>query len=135
MVEIHLNTLQTNFEKSPFWKLIGLQVKEVREGHVELYLPFSPSLLNIQSSVHGGVYASVLDATMGMVGRTLGFDHVLTMQMNVQFLKPVVEGIIYSEATVISQSRSTILAEGKLFDENQNLIAHCTGSFKVSMDK
>ena len=131
MTNIFLDTVKTDFKTSPFWEFIGLQMRELQEGHVNLYLPFNPSFNNVRNSVHGGVYASVLDTAMGMAGRSLGFDEVMTIQMNIQFLKPIIEGAIYSEATVIHQSRSTVLVEGKLFDEEKNLIAHSTGTFKV----
>ena len=52
--------------------------------------------------------------------------------MDIQLLKPAIEGVIYSEATVIHKRRSTVLAEGKLVDKERNLIAHSTGTFKVS---
>ena len=132
VTDSYLKTVKADFKKSPFWEFIGLQMKELQVGHVELHLPFNPSFLNVRNSVHGGVYASVLDTTMGMAGRSLGFDEIITIQMNIQFLKPILEGAIYSEATVVHQSRSTVLVEGKLFDEEKNLIAHSTGTFKVS---
>ncbi len=69
---------------------------------------------------------------MGMAGRSLGFNEVMTIQLSIQYLKPVIESAIYSEATVVHQSRSTVLVEGKLFDEEKNLVAHSTGTFKVS---
>ncbi|WP_438314420.1 PaaI family thioesterase [Sporosarcina sp. FA9] len=130
-MENHLDIVREDFKTSPFWDFIGLQMKELKKGYVELYLPYNPNFRNVRDSIHGGIYASVLDTTMGMAGRTLGSDEVMTIQMNIQFLKPVVEGGIYSEASVISESRSTVLIEGRLFDENKNLIAHSVGTFRV----
>ena len=85
---------------SPFWEFIGLELLEIKEGHVELLLPFKISFKNTQNTVHGGIFASVLDTTMGMAGKSLGFDEAMTIQMNIHFLKPVLEGAIYSETTV-----------------------------------
>lgn len=127
----HLDVVREDFKTSPFWDFIGLQMKELKKGFVELYLPYNPNFRNVRDSIHGGIYASVLDTTMGMAGRTLGSDEVMTIQMSIQFLKPVVEGAIYSEASVISESRSTALIEGRLFDEDKNLIAHSVGTFRV----
>ncbi|MFD1927966.1 PaaI family thioesterase [Sporosarcina siberiensis] len=130
-MESHLDIVREDFKTSPFWDFIGLQMKELKKGYVELYLPYNPNFRNVRDSIHGGIYASVLDTTMGMAGRTLGSDEVMTIQMSIQFLKPVVEGGIYSEASVISESRSTALIEGRLFDEDKNLIAHSVGTFRV----
>lgn len=131
MEMVYLNTILEDFEKSPFWRLMGLQVKKLQIGYAELYLPFNPFLLNRRKTVHGGIYASVLDTTMGMAGVSTGFDQILTIQMNIQFIQPITEGTIYSEAKVIHQKRNTLLIEGKLIDEEKKLIAHSTGTFKV----
>lgn len=56
----------------------------------------------------------------------------MKIELNIQFLKPVIESTIYSEAKVVHQRRSTVLVEGKLFDDEKNLIAHSPGTFKVS---
>lgn len=132
MTNSNLDKVKPDFKTSPFWEFIGLEMKELQKGPVELYLPYNPAFNNVRNSVHGGVYASVLDTTMGMAGRSLGFDEVMTIQRNIQFLKSVIEGAIYSEALVVHQSRSTVFVEGILFDEEKNLIAHSTGMFKVS---
>ncbi len=128
----HLAKVREGFKDSHFSEYIGLQMEEVEEGRVTLSLPYLTSLENIQNTVHGGIYATVLDTTMGMTCRSLGFDTAITIQMSIQFLKSVSKGTIYSEATVINQGRSTALVEGRLFDEDRNLIAYSTGTFRVS---
>ena len=51
--------------------------------------------------------------------------------MNVHFLKAVCKGAIYSTGNVIQQNRSTTLVEAELFDEEENRLAHSTGTFRV----
>lgn len=130
-----LAKIRKDFEESPYWQFLGLEVKELREGHVELRLPYNASFGNVSKLVHGGVLASILDMSMGMLGRSIGYDQVMTLHMSIQFLKAVDKGNIYSQASVINEGRSTSLLEVKLYDEERNIIAHSTGTFRLAKNK
>ncbi|USK44012.1 PaaI family thioesterase [Cytobacillus oceanisediminis] len=132
MTPEHLKKVKTDFESSPFWNFIGLELRELREGHVLLALPLQKEFINVRNSVHGGIYASILDTAMGMAGRSLGYDEVATLHLNIQYLKSVMDGTVYSDAEIVHQNRSTVLIEGRLKNEDGELIGHCTGTFKLS---
>ncbi|MCS0788577.1 PaaI family thioesterase [Bacillus sp. CMF12] len=132
MTAEHLQKVRADFEGSPFWNFIGLRLKELKEGYVLLALPIQKDFINVRNSVHGGIYASVMDTAMGMAGRSLGYDEVATLHLNIQYLKSVMDGTVYSEAEIIHQNRSTVLIEGRLKNEDGELIGHCTGTFKLS---
>lgn len=123
--------IREGFKQSRFSEFIGLQLDAVSEGKVTLSLPYQTSLENMQQTVHGGVYATVLDTVMGLTCRSLGYDAAITIQMSIQFLKPVRQGTIYADASIISHNNKTMLVEGRLYDEDKNLIAHSTGNFRV----
>ncbi|MCM3740931.1 PaaI family thioesterase [Oceanobacillus luteolus] len=120
-----------DFEESNFWKFIGLELEKVEAGSVTLKLPIKSSFMNVRESVHGGIYATILDTAMGFSARSLGFDEVITLEMNVHFLKAVREGTVYAIGNTIHQNRSTALMEAVLVDENDNQLAHSTGTFRV----
>ncbi|WP_423408342.1 PaaI family thioesterase [Heyndrickxia sp. MSNUG] len=127
-----LQKVRADFESSPFWNFIGLQLKVLKEGYVLLALPIQQEFINVRNSVHGGIYASVLDTAMGMAGRPLGFNGVATLHLNLQYLKSVLDGMVYSEAEIIHQNRNTVFIEGRLKNEDGELLGHCTGTFKIS---
>lgn len=126
-----MTSLQAEFEASPFWNLLEMEVVKLEEGNVVLSLPYKKALDNVRHTIHGGVYMSVLDTTMGCLCRSVGYDDAITIQMNTQFLKPVIEGSIRATASIISQTRSTMLVEGKLFNDEDALIGFSTATFKV----
>lgn len=132
MTTEHLQIVRSDFENSPFWNFIGLELKELEEGHVLLALPIKKEFINVRNSVHGGIYASVLDTAMGMAGRSLGFDEVATLHLDIQYLNSVMDGTVYSEASIIHQNRNTVFIEGRLKNEDGELLGHCTGTFKLS---
>lgn len=120
-----------DFKSSEFWKFIGLELEEMKKGNVTLKLPIQSSFLNVKDSVHGGIYASILDTAMGFSARSLGFEAVTTLEMNVHFLKGASSGTVYAIGNVIHENRSTVLMEAELFDENDNKLAHSTGTFRA----
>lgn len=128
----YLEKVRQDFETSAFWKFAGLQMKKLEEGDVELYLPYRSEYDNVRGTIHGGMYMSILDTTMGMLCRSLGSDNVMTIEMSTHFLKPAVQEAVHSKASVINRGRSTALVEGKLFNENDELVAHCTATFKLN---
>ncbi|SEQ97325.1 PaaI family thioesterase [Piscibacillus halophilus] len=126
-----INTIQQDFEKSPFWRFVGLEVHEASKGNVKLKLPIKNDFMNVRETVHGGVLVSIVDTTMGFTCKSLGFDEVITLQLNTNFVKSVSEGTLYSEGKIISRTRSTAIVEGQIFDEQGELLVHCNGTFKL----
>jgi len=120
-----------DFESSNFWNFIGLELGEIKEGSVTLKLPIKKDFHNVKNTVHGGMYASILDTTMGFSARSLGYDAVTTLDMDIHFLGAVSKGTIHAVGNVIHQNRSTFLVEATLYDEDENRLAHSTGTFKV----
>ncbi len=121
--------------ESNFWKFIGLELDKFETGCVTLKLPIIPSFFNVQDSVHGGIYASILDTAMGFTTRSVGYDQVTTLEMDVHFLKGVKEGSIYCVGKVIHQGKSTALVQAELFNEANELLAHSTATFRVVKNK
>lgn len=128
----YLENVRHVFETSPFWKFSGLQLRKLEEGEVELYLPYRKEFDNVRGTVHGGMYMAILDTTMGMTCRSIGASDVATIQMNTQFLRPVKEEAVYSRSAVINRTRSTALVEARLFNMDDELVAHCTATFKMA---
>ncbi|WP_153731783.1 PaaI family thioesterase [Sporosarcina obsidiansis] len=131
----YLDNIRDDFKKSFFSESIGLEINDVSEGNVKLVLPYRQSFENMQNTIHGGIYATILDTTMGLTCRTFDYDAAITIQMSIQFIRAVREEAIHSTATVISRNNKTMLVEGKLYDEQGYLVAHSTGTFKVVKDE
>lgn len=126
-----MEKIKQDFEQSNFFKHVGMEVENVEKGSVTLKLPIIPEHLNVKNTVHGGVYATILDTAMGFTARSLGYDEVTTLEMGIHFLKSIQEGTVFAKGNVIHQNRSTILVEAEMFDEEGNKLAHSTGTFRV----
>jgi uncharacterized protein (TIGR00369 family) len=76
----------------PFNRFLGMQLAALGEGTARMTLPFRPELVGdpFRPSLHGGVIATLLDATGGAaVWSTLSMaDRVSTIDIRVDYLRP-----------------------------------------------
>ena len=118
-------------EEVTFSKHIGAKVEEVEPGRSIVYIDVEDTHLNGTGTLHGGVYASLLDNAMGLSVLALVGVRIATVEMNVHFLGAVNEGRITCESEVIHRTRRTATAEAKVRDADGNLVAMGTGAFRV----
>jgi uncharacterized protein (TIGR00369 family) len=86
-------------------------------------------------SVHGGVFATLLDSACGCaVHSTLGVGEGYTsLDLTVKFLKAVTvdSGRLRAVGTVLQRGRRTALAEAKLYDGRDRLVAYASSSCMI----
>lgn len=86
-------------------------------------------------SVHGGVYATLLDSACGCaVHSTLGVGEGYTsLDLTVKFLRAVTvdSGRLRAVGTVLQRGRRTALAEAKLYDGSGKLVAYASSSCMI----
>jgi uncharacterized protein (TIGR00369 family) len=130
--EEQLDHLATYFnEEVTFSKYIGAKVEEVEPGRSVVYIDVENTHLNGTGTLHGGVYASLIDNAMGLSVLALVGVRTATIEMNVHFLGAVNEGRITCESEVVHRTRRTATAEAKVRDAEGNLVAMGTGAFRV----
>ncbi|HEU4494798.1 MAG TPA: PaaI family thioesterase [Rubrobacteraceae bacterium] len=118
-------------EEVTFSKHIGAKVVEVEPGRSVISIDVDDVHLNGAGTLHGGVYASLIDTAMGLSVLALVGVRTATIQMNVHFLGAVNEGRISCESEVLHRTRRTATAEAKVHDSEGNLVALGTGAFRV----
>ncbi len=118
-------------EEVTFSKHIGAKVKEVEPGRAVIRIEIGDIHLNGTGTLHGGVYASLMDNSMGLAVLALVGTRTATIEMNVHFLGGVKEGRITCHSEVVHRTRRTATAESKVYDANGNLVAMGTAAFRV----
>jgi uncharacterized protein (TIGR00369 family) len=118
-------------EKVEFSKHIEARVEDVEPGRAILYIDTGQIHLNGNGSLHGGVYATLIDNAMGLSVVSLVNSRTATTQMNVHFLGSVSEGRITCYGEVVHRTHRTATAEGRVYDEQGDLVAMGTGSFRI----
>ena len=118
-------------EEVTFSKHIGAKVADVEPGQADLYIDVEDVHQNGAGTLHGGVYASLIDTAMGLSVLSLVGVRSATIQMDVHFLGAVSEGRITCRSEVIHRTRRTATAEAKVRDARGHLVAMGTGTFRV----
>ena len=118
-------------EEVTFSRHIGAKVEEVEPGGSVISIEVEEIHLNGAGTLHGGVYASLIDNAMGLSVLALVGVRTATIEMNVHFLGAVSEGRITCRSQVVHRTRRTATAEAKVYDSEENLVAMGTGAFRV----
>jgi uncharacterized protein (TIGR00369 family) len=130
--EERIERLVRHFEESvSFSRHIGVKIEDVKPGRAVLHIDVEEFHLNGAGTLHGGVYASLIDNAMGLSVLALVGVRTATIQMNVHFLGPVDGGRITCRSEVVHRTRRTATAEAEVRDSEGNLVAMGTGAFRV----
>jgi len=116
----------------PIMSLIDLSGMAVEEGSVTFYLEPQEFHYNPLGTMHGGVISTLLDtAAACSVHSTLpaGIGYT-SFDLSVKFLRPVTlaTGRIVCTGSVLQKGRRTALADARLTDADDRLLAHATSS-------
>lgn len=127
-----MDNIRQIYDSSPFNKFLGIKLEKFEEGSVIYSLKITPSHLNVNQSVHGGVYFSILDSVMGATIRTVIKKPIVTVNMSINYFAPVTNGeTMVASGKVIQRGNSIITAEGVIEDSNGKLLGKSIGTFKV----
>jgi len=119
----------------PVARLMGFDLTLVEDGRVQFTIEPAEQHYNPIGSVHGGVYATLLDSAAGCcVHSTLpaGVGYT-SLDLNVKFLRPMTTatGPVVAEGTVVHRGSRMLLAEVTLTDSRNKLLATATSSCLV----
>lgn len=81
-------------------------------------------------TVHGGILCDLADAAMGIAYATLlnGNETFRTIELKINYLKPVWKTAIKAHSIVIKKGNSIGLIDCSLFDENEALVAKASST-------
>ncbi|HZD00681.1 MAG TPA: PaaI family thioesterase [Actinomycetes bacterium] len=118
--------LDYQYDHSPFDKLLGLRLEEASGERVVAVLPVTADLHQHLGIVHGGVYATAVEATasigadlwLGAEGQAVGLSNDTAVRRTVR------TGKLRIEATPLERGRDTQLWQAAITDERNRLVAH-----------
>jgi uncharacterized protein (TIGR00369 family) len=119
--------------KNPFWSLLGMELVAVKKGWAKIRLPFSDKLANGIGVAHGGAIFSPADSAAGMalVGLLDKDEAISTLEMKINFLKPLKGGEIIAEAKIVHRGTMTAIGDVDVRDENKNLVAKGLATYAI----
>ncbi|WP_433555525.1 PaaI family thioesterase [Pseudonocardia xinjiangensis] len=116
----------------PIASTLGVTAEAVEQGRVVFGMDPEEFHFNPIGSVHGGVFAALLDSAMGCPVHSAlpaGVRYT-TLDISVKYLRPLGldSGHVRCEGVVVHLGTRTALAEGRLYDGEGRLCAHATST-------
>jgi len=115
-------------------KLLGFTLTEWREGYARIELPVTERLGNRTGRVHGGVIATLIDASCGFAGTFPSepglVPRCVTLTYSSNFVGPATGDKIFVDAELLGGGRKVFFARGVVTNEDGSLVATGEGSFR-----
>jgi uncharacterized protein (TIGR00369 family) len=109
----------------PVAETVGFDVVRVDADGSEISFEAQPRHWNPMGTVHGGILCDVADAAMGIAfAATLAPDQLFTtVELKINFLKPVTTGRLRATGKVIKKGRTLGLVESDIYNDAGELVA------------
>lgn len=114
----------------PIARLIGFDLISVKPGEAVVEFEATEAHANPMGTLHGGVLCDIADAAMGLAyAANLGEGETFTtLELKINFLKPIWKAHLRAVARVVKQGRTTCLVECDVTDDKGSLVARATST-------
>ena len=127
--------VQLYIDHNNFGRILEMDFNIKGPGEISYSMPVTSLHLATPFAAHGGAISALMDATMGIcaLSKVLEEDKVVsTIELKISFVKPAFENdVLHASADVIKAGSRLIFVEGKIFNQNDELVAVGTGTFNA----
>lgn len=124
----HFRRLERLYEAAPVSRYNGSRV-EIGEGRATVHIPIRPEFHHAAAAVHGSLYFRALDDAAFFAVNSLVDDVlVVTVSFTIYFLRPVSEGELVAEGSIVHPARRLFVAQSELWAGGRRIGAG-SGSF------
>lgn len=115
---------------APVGELIGIRLVSAAPETVTFELDVGPEHSSPPGTVHGGILCDLADAAMGCANATRlsEGEHFTTVELKINFLKPVWSGRLTAVGSVLKAGRTLALTECRITDTEGSLVAYATST-------
>jgi acyl-CoA thioesterase len=124
------NLIKLLYERIPYYSTLGFELQEISNGEATFEIQIRKELTQ-NGMIHGGVLASLVDSTCACAAFSLILPngYATTIDLQVEFLKPVSNGRLKAKAKCIKSGKNIFFCKAEIWNENGDLI--CTGSSQL----
>ena len=118
-------TKEGKADPPPIMKTLGMNVVQFGEGKAVITMHVDERFHNPMGTLHGGIMTDLADASMGIaLMSALGDEESFTtLELKMNFLRPVFEGELTAEAKVLHRGRTVALVESILKNKEGKEVA------------
>lgn len=127
----HLELMRKVLKTVPFAQFLGIELVSASAGAATLRLVIRPDLTQNQGLLHGGAMASLIDTTtaFAIVSQLAKPEKFTTVDLTINYLRPVTAGTITCQARVIRAGRRLLTLSAEVHDDAGNLTAIGTSTY------
>jgi uncharacterized protein (TIGR00369 family) len=129
-IDVFRRMISGELEGPPIGRLLDMRMVEIDEGRAVFVLEAGPQHASPLGTVHGGIICDVADAAMGCAHASLldEGETFATIELKINFLKPVWAGPLTAVGTVVKAGRTVGLVECRVTDAGDSLVAYATST-------
>ena len=118
---------------APVMGTVGMRIVKFDEGEATVAMKADRRFHNPMGTLHGGIMTDLADACMGIATMTTleEGEYFTTLELKMNFLRPVYEGELTASATVAHRGKNVVLAEVVVKNEAGKDVARGTATQMV----
>ena len=130
MLDLFQKMLRGEAPPPPIATLIGFTLTSIQSGQAAIEFEATERHANPMGTLHGGVLCDIADAAMGMAyASTLEEGETFTtLELKINFLKPVWNARLQAVAKVVKGGRTIGLVECDVTDNQEQLVARANST-------
>jgi uncharacterized protein (TIGR00369 family) len=130
MLDLIEQAMRGEIPPPPIATLIGFTIASIEPGRAVVEFEAAERHANPMGTLHGGVLCDIADAAMGMAyaSRLDEGETFTTLELKMNFVKPVWTGKLRAEGRVLGGGRTIGLVECHIRDVRGRLMAHATST-------
>jgi len=129
-MELMAKMMAGEIAQPPIGETIGMACVEIAPDFAAFEMLASRRHANPMGTVHGGILCDLADGAMGMAwaSELATGETFTTLELKINFLKPVWESKLRAEARVVKRGRTIGLVECDVRDAKGDLVARVTST-------
>jgi uncharacterized protein (TIGR00369 family) len=106
--------VRASFARQSFMTTLGAELVSVKEGSVEIHLPFNQALGQQDGFTHAGAITSILDSACGYAALSVAREgaEVLSVEFKVNLLAPALGEVFIARAAVKRSGKTLCVCTG-----------------------
>jgi acyl-CoA thioesterase len=131
--EKYLKKVMELTNRSPYYRLLKMEILEIRKGKSVIQMPFRKNLTHPYGIVHGGAIASLADSAvaMALIGLVKPSDRITTIEFKINFFTSISQGKLTAQAKIIYKGSKTAVGEAEVSNEAGKLVAKVIATYMI----
>lgn len=130
----HIKEVMELANRAAYFKLLSISIRELGVGYSVVEMKLEEKHFNPFGGIHGGAYSSLIDtaaywALYGDLNETSG---LISLDVSVDNLVTIKKGILIAKGKRIKFGKTICVAEAKIFDATNRIVASGTSKLMVS---